>query len=100
MWLIALWIAPLSTWCVLSSDFEQSSRPESPRSPTSWGPKACFKRTLRLGGGAGAAKPPPHPHHWGGLEGPSAPPDLPNCQADRGRIEPCLSSDWRPPIAA
>src|SRR5262249_29112108 len=26
-----------------------------------------------FGGGVGAAKPSPHPHHWGGLEGPGYP---------------------------
>src|SRR5689334_17090847 len=26
----------------------------------------------------GAASPPPNPHHWGGQEGPSTLPDLPN----------------------
>jgi len=34
------------------------------------------------GGDAGAAKLAPHPHRWGGLEGPSAPPDLPNGKAE------------------
>src|SRR5689334_13346990 len=43
-----------------------------------------------LGGGSGAAKPPPNPHHWGGAEGPSAPPHLPNCQAVGYKVKPCL----------
>src|SRR5262245_35024016 len=41
-----------------------------------------------FGGGVGAASPPPHPHHWGGLEGaprgypgPSRPPQLPSLAA-------------------
>src|SRR5262245_35872678 len=50
------------------------------------------------GGGLGAATPPPDPHPWGGLEGPSAPPNLPNCQVDQVRIEPCLKSGTAKPV--
>src|SRR5689334_22523060 len=41
----------------------------------------------------GRAQPAPRPRPWGGVEGPKAPPHLPNCKADRCQAKPCLTGN-------